>query len=769
MILASTFRQKSFFLENNEMKSSILFLALTLFLLGDAIVFSGQEDYNPVYSKMFEMEKRYRHPFLMLQRPQKLIKRDSLGDDMKTLTVLFIVAASIVTSTHARLQPIRRITPDIIRSNQSSILFSEKLLQDREDNYDQLNNHTGVVYRPFKNVKSSMMESNRIDEPSNKSYRAAATCPDRDIARFLNYAITTYIHDMDGLSRYVLNQIISSRKPGKWLVHAQVISGTRQGRDWQTSTNAEIFSQKDQYACFYHDNLTYILNQAEDMDGLSFSKSDSGENLPDLKRLTLETAEDLRKNDSRFSGLKDIIRNLYTKEDASMSSEEAKEWCKENHLEVYPLNEKMQSCHKNQPPYTTFESAFSKYPEIMREIQKNNFVKPTPIQSQMWPTLLSGQDCVGISQTGSGKTLAFLLPAFLHIDAQRTLYKEDEKLPRPFVLILTPTRELAQQIHGEIRKYSYNEYRSVCLYGGAPRRKQLESCDEGVEIVIATPGRLADLAHEGVISLASITYTVLDEADRMLDMGFEPSIRRIMFEIRTDRLVALTSATWPESVRKLVGKYTKDAIMIVVGSLDLTPNKSVTQYFEFLKQFEKFERVLAIVNLLNHNFGKTYKLIIFVKSKVLADHLSSDFCLQGIDAQGLHSGRSQEEREQSLHLFRKGKIQILIATDLASRGIDVPDITHVINYDFPDGIEEYVHRIGRTGRAGREGDSLSFMTWHDRFHAESLISLLLKGEQKVPKDLHYLARRHNETKDTNVGNSSKPQFRRRRNSFQLSY
>ncbi|ETN81372.1 DEAD/DEAH box helicase [Necator americanus] len=183
------------------------------------------------------------------------------------------------------------------------------------------------------------------------------------------------------------------------------------------------------------------------------------------------------------------------------------------------------------------------------------------------------KDCIGVSETGSGKTLGFLLPAFLHIEAQHGLYETGEKKPCPSVLVLTPTRELAQQIDREVvltRVFLIPFFRSVCLYGGVARLDQMKVCRSGVEIVIATPGRLADLADEGVISLATVSYLVLDEADRMLDLGFEPSIRRILCEIRPDRIIALTSATWPENVRQLAKKYTKDAIMVVVGSLNLT-------------------------------------------------------------------------------------------------------------------------------------------------------------------------------------------------------
>lgn len=486
---------------------------------------------------------------------------------------------------------------------------------------------------------------------------------------------------------------------------------------------------------------------------------------------TIESSIAERLEDEQFNWMRPIERNLYKvpDEQKNLSKEQLEElYSNGGVMKVYPFRE--DSNVDIPPPVTTFKQAFGDNAAIMSEIQKNGFEKPSPIQSQMWPILLSGQDCIGVSQTGSGKTLAFLLPAFLHIEAQLAQYEKNEKHPSPSVLVLSPTRELAQQIEGEVKKYSYNGYKSVCLYGGGSRSEQVAACKGGVEIVIATPGRLTDLSNDGVISLASVTYVVLDEADRMLDMGFEAAIRRILFEIRPDRLVALTSATWPEAVRSLTDRYTKQAIMAVNGSLDLTSCKSVTQYFEFIQHEHRFDRVCEIVNFLNNAHGKNYKMIIFVKSKVMADHLSSDFCMKGINSQGLHGGRSQSDRELSLKMLRTGEVQILVATDLASRGIDVPDITHVVNYDFPMDIEEYVHRVGRTGRAGRKGESMSFMGWNDRSNFEGLISILEKSGQHVPDQLRREAARYRQ-KCQDGRDGPRPSFRRnnKESSFQSSY
>ncbi|KHJ95786.1 hypothetical protein OESDEN_04260 [Oesophagostomum dentatum] len=373
---------------------------------------------------------------------------------------------------------------------------------------------------------------------------------------------------------------------------------------------------------------------------------------------------------------KDIVRDLYKKPpDAPHYSPEQLRNLYENmqHMQVYRHNKESRT--EIPPPFMTFEEAFHDNPAILGELKNHKFSKPTPIQSQLWPTLLKGNDCIGVSQTGSGKTLGFILPAFLHIDAQLRLYKNNEKKPCPFVLVLTPTRELAQQITRETKKYSYNGYRSVCVYGGAARRDQINACRRGVEIVVATPGRLADLADEGSISLTTVSYLVLDEADRMLDLGFEPSIRRILCEIRPDRIVALTSATWPENVRKLVEKYTKDAVMVVVGSLNLTACSSVKQYFEFWEGAQKFDRLREIARFLHATHGTSFKMIVFVKSKAMVDFLAVKLGTNGVSAESMHGGMSQLARENVFHFLRTGKCQILVATDVVSRGIDIPDVT----------------------------------------------------------------------------------------------
>ncbi|EDV93337.1 probable ATP-dependent RNA helicase DDX43 [Drosophila grimshawi] len=386
-------------------------------------------------------------------------------------------------------------------------------------------------------------------------------------------------------------------------------------------------------------------------------------------------------------------------------------------------------------PVWSFEQCFDEYPDLLAEVQKQGFAKPSPIQSQAWPILLKGHDMIGIAQTGTGKTLAFLLPGMIHTEYQST--------PRGTrgganVLVLAPTRELALQIEMEVKKYSFRNMKAVCVYGGGSRQMQISDVERGAEIIICTPGRLNDLVQAGVINVSTITYLVLDEADRMLDMGFEPQIRKVLLDIRPDRQTIMTSATWPPGVRRLAQSYMKNPIQVCVGSLDLAATHSVQQVIELLDdERDKFAALRSFVK----NMAKSDKIIVFCGRKARADDLSSDLTLDGFDTQCIHGNREQRDREQAIADIKSGIVRILIATDVASRGLDIEDITHVINYDFPRNIEEYVHRVGRTGRAGRRGTSISFITREDWAMAKELITILEEADQEVPEQLRRMSER----------------------------
>ncbi|XP_040573438.1 probable ATP-dependent RNA helicase DDX43 [Lepeophtheirus salmonis] len=436
----------------------------------------------------------------------------------------------------------------------------------------------------------------------------------------------------------------------------------------------------------------------------------------------------------RWSKCPPLIKDFYREHpDVSSLTEDqvSKIRSENNGIEVSSFSGKDDILMLN--PVFRFEHAFEAYPEIMTAIQKRGFKNPSPIQCQAWPYLLKGLDLIGIAQTGTGKTLAFLLPSFIHIDSQSI---PREKRGGPNVLVLSPTRELALQIADEVKKYEYRGIKSVCVYGGGDRKAQVKVVTQGVQIVIATPGRLNDLIESGCIAVESITYLVLDEADRMLDMGFEPQIRKILLDVRPDRQTVMTSATWPPGVRRLASNYMKDPITVSIGSLDLAAVHSVTQkIFVVESEEEKDDRLLDFFN----NMTPEDKAIIFMSKKAKVDDYSSSLCLAGVDCQSIHGGRDQMDREQALLDFKLGHVRILIATDVASRGIDVEDISHVINFDFPNSMEEYVHRIGRSGRAGKKGSSISFMTYRDRPLAQGLIDIMTEANQPIPREVQRLA------------------------------
>ncbi|XP_022608579.1 probable ATP-dependent RNA helicase DDX43, partial [Seriola dumerili] len=454
----------------------------------------------------------------------------------------------------------------------------------------------------------------------------------------------------------------------------------------------------------------------------------------------------IRENKDKYEELKwkdlpPLKKKFYIEAEcvSMLTAEEVSEWRKENNnIFVDDLKEGGEK-RPIPNPCRTFLEAFELYPEIMENIERVGFVKPTPIQSQAWPVLLSGEDLIAIAQTGTGKTLAYLLPGFIHMDGQPV---PRAKRSGPGMLVLTPTRELALQIETECNKYRYKGYKSVCIYGGGDRRGQINLVKGGVDIVIATPGRLNDLQMNELISLRSITYLVLDEADRMLDMGFEPQIMKILLDIRPDRQTVMTSATWPTGVRRLAKSYLKNPMMVYVGTLDLAAVNTVQQTVLIVHEDEKKSYVFDFIR----NMLPQDKVLIFVGKKLVADDLSSDMCLQGLAVQSLHGDREQCDREEALKDFKESRVRILVATDLASRGLDVHDITHVFNYDFPRNIEEYVHRVGRTGRAGRSGAAVTLVTRENWRMAPELIPILERAGQDVPEELVVMAERYEKHK-----------------------
>lgn len=478
-------------------------------------------------------------------------------------------------------------------------------------------------------------------------------------------------------------------------------------------------------------------HNASDSSGQSsefFKTSDDGVQVIDWEKLNAYHTEHQQ---SRYDKLPKIIKDFY-KEDpevAAMTPADVTRWRLANFdIQVKRTFDDKPGLRPIPNPVLTFEQAFQNYPEILEEIYKQDFKQPSPIQSQAWPILLRGEDLIGIAQTGTGKTLAFLLPALIHIEGQ-TIPREERE--GPTVLIMAPTRELALQIDKEVSKYQYKGIKSVCLYGGGDRKEQIKVVAKGVDIVIATPGRLNDLVMARHLNVINFSYIVLDEADRMLDMGFEPQIRKSLFDVRPDRQTVMTSATWPPGVRRLAESYMKDPIQVNVGSLDLAAVHTVTQKIQFVEESEKEEALYAFLKTMDPND----KVIIFCGKKATASHITTELCLKGIECQSLHGDRDQTDREAALNEMVDGTVNILVATDVASRGIDIKDLTHVVNLDFPRHIEEYVHRVGRTGRAGKTGISLTFISRSDWGNAKELIRILEEANQEVPEELGNMASR----------------------------
>jgi ATP-dependent RNA helicase DDX5/DBP2 len=333
-------------------------------------------------------------------------------------------------------------------------------------------------------------------------------------------------------------------------------------------------------------------------------------------------------------------------------------------VEVFRTKHQMTIAGSDVPrPVETFDEAgFPRY--VMDEVKAQGFPAPTAIQSQGWPMALSGRDVVGIAETGSGKTLTYCLPAIVHINAQPLLAPGDG----PIVLILAPTRELAVQIQQEISKFGRSSrIRNTCVYGGVPKGPQIRDLSRGVEVCIATPGRLIDMLEAGKTNLRRVTYLVLDEADRMLDMGFEPQIRKIIGQIRPDRQTLMWSATWPKEVRALASDFLQDFIQVNIGSMDLAANHRITQIVEVVTDMEKRDRMIKHLEKVMEN--KENKILIFVGTKRVADDITRFLRQDGWPALSIHGDKQQNERDWVLDQFKTGKSPIMVATDVASRGI----------------------------------------------------------------------------------------------------
>ncbi|XP_073122176.1 DEAD-box ATP-dependent RNA helicase 20 isoform X1 [Henckelia pumila] len=422
-----------------------------------------------------------------------------------------------------------------------------------------------------------------------------------------------------------------------------------------------------------------------------------------------------------LDGLTPFEKNFYSESPAvaSMSESEVEEYRRRREITVEG---------KNIPnPVKSFSDV--NFPEyVMQEIAKAGFTEPTAIQSQGWPMALKGRDLIGIAETGSGKTLAYLLPAIVHVNAQPFLAPGDG----PIVLVLAPTRELAVQIQQEAAKFgASSKIKNTCIYGGVPKGPQVRDLQKGVEIVIATPGRLIDMLESHHTNLRRVTYLVLDEADRMLDMGFEPQIRKIVDQIRPDRQTLYWSATWPKDVEQLARRFLFNPYKVVIGSPDLKANHAIYQHVEIMSENQKYNKLVKLLE----DIMDGSRILIFMDTKKGCDQITRQLRMDGWPALSIHGDKSQAERDWVLSEFRAGKSPIMTATDVAARGLDVKDVKYVINYDFPGSLEDYVHRIGRTGRAGAKGTAYTFFTAANAKFAKDLIKILKEAGQKLSEAL----------------------------------
>ncbi|XP_035006515.1 putative ATP-dependent RNA helicase Pl10 isoform X6 [Hippoglossus stenolepis] len=421
---------------------------------------------------------------------------------------------------------------------------------------------------------------------------------------------------------------------------------------------------------------------------------------------------------------------------------------------------------------------------IMNNIALSRYTRPTPVQKYAIPIVKSKRDLMACAQTGSGKTAAFLLPILSQIynegpgettNAAKASGQENGKYGRrkqyPMSLVLAPTRELALQIYDEARKFAYrSKVRPCVVYGGADIGQQIRDLERGCHLLVATPGRLVDMMERGKIGLDYCNYLVLDEADRMLDMGFEPQIRRIVEQDTMPhkgiRQTMMFSATFPKEIQILARDFLEEYIFLAVGRVGST-SENITQKVVWVEESDKRSFLLDLLSAtvipseVQDNTGdniekpgKDSLTLVFVETKKGADALEDFLYREGYACTSIHGDRSQRDREEALSQFRSGKCPILVATAVAARGLDISNVKHVINFDLPSDIEEYVHRIGRTGRVGNLGLATSFFNDKNGNITKDLLDILVEAKQEVPSWLESLAYEH-QHKSTNRGRSKR--------------
>ncbi|KAG8387353.1 hypothetical protein BUALT_Bualt02G0012600 [Buddleja alternifolia] len=460
---------------------------------------------------------------------------------------------------------------------------------------------------------------------------------------------------------------------------------------------------------------------------------------------------------------------------------------------------------KNVPPPVNTFADIDLGDALNLNIKRCKYVRPTPVQRYAIPISITGRDLMACAQTGSGKTAAFCFPIISGIMKSHQSAPRPPRMPRmafPLALILSPTRELSVQIHEEAKKFAYQTgVRAVVAYGGAPINQQLRELERGVDILVATPGRLVDLLERARVSLQMIRYLALDEADRMLDMGFEPQIRKIVQQMDMPppgmRQTMLFSATFPKEIQRLAADFLSNYVFLAVGRVGSSTDL-IVQRVEYVLETDKRSHLMDLLHAQRAN-GDQSKIaaipckailwnssrnalnllrffdvwfpdpglrfwlqqsltLVFVETKKGADSLEHWLCINGFPATAIHGDRTQQEREYALRSFKSGKTPILVATDVAARGLDIPHVSHVVNFDLPNDIDDYVHRIGRTGRAGKTGLATAFFNDNNSSLARSLADLMQESNQEVPAWLSRFAARSSFGKNRRGGGGSGGRF-----------
>ncbi len=361
--------------------------------------------------------------------------------------------------------------------------------------------------------------------------------------------------------------------------------------------------------------------------------------------------------------------------------------------------------------------------QLLKSIKEQGYENPTPIQEKAIPAILKHKDILAGAQTGTGKTASFTLPILELFLRSKEQHKSKRHIK---ALILTPTRELAAQVEESVRLYAkYTDYKSTVIFGGVKINPQLTALRKGVDIVVATPGRLLDHISQKSIDLSHVNYLILDEADRMLDMGFVNDIKKVMAILPTSRQTLLFSATYSNEIKRLSNKFLNSPTLIEVARTNAS-NEIVKQAVYHVDKIRKRE---LLTHLITH--GKWKQVLIFTRTKHGANRLSGQLESDGITSAAIHGNKSQNARTKSLADFKSGKITVLVATDIAARGIDIDQLPHVVNFELPNVSEDYVHRIGRTGRAGNRGEAISLVCVDENEFLTNIEKLIKKDIPKV--------------------------------------